>query len=158
MSDTEALLDAIDRVRDARGSIELFDALAAEDAAAVATALARFGRHPLAEPVREWLRARGIEGASLPSPAEVALRLGISDLEAHLETDARERARLARSLGEAWQRAERAETVANAYAAILVVVALAAVLGWLAALGVVPILGGRGGEEHTESHDDAPAR
>ncbi len=159
MSDTETLLDALDRVRDARGSIELFDALAAEDAAAVATVLARFVRHPLAEELRAWLHARGVEGASLPSPGEVAQKLGITDLEAHLETEARDRARLSRSLEEAWKRAERAETVANAYAAILVVVALAAVLGWLAALGVVPILGGPGDvPEHPESRDAVPAR
>ncbi len=159
MSDTEALLDALDRVRDVRGSIDLFDGIAADDTAAVATALARFVRHPLAEKVRAWLRVRGVEGAALPSPGEVARALGISDLQAHLETEARDRARLSRSLEEAWKRAERAETVANAYAAILVLMALVAVLGWLAALGVVPILGGPGdAPERPESRDAVPAR
>lgn len=152
-----SLLDDLDRLRDVKGSVEIFDALAVDDAPAVAAALARFPRHPLAAALTQWLAARGLEGPRVPSPAEVATKLGIDDLEAHLDAENQLRTRLERSLEAASSRAERAETVANAYAAILVVVALVAALGWLAALGALPLLGVPTDGEERPAPPPAPA-
>lgn len=137
-ADTEALIDRLDRVREARGTIELFDGLLAEDAEAVAKALAVHLRHPLAQEFSVWLSARGVATPAPPSPAEVAERLGITDLDAHFAEEAKTRARLTTSADEAWKRARRAEAVANAYAAVLVLLVGVAIMGWLAALDALP--------------------
>lgn len=138
-TDTEALIDRLDRVREARGSIELFDGLVAEDAESVAKTLAVHPRHPLLEEIRVWLAVRGVATPAPPTPAEVAARLGITDLDAVLADEAKTRARLTASADEAWKRARQAEAVANAYAAVLVLLVGVAIIGWLAALDALPI-------------------
>ena len=138
-ADTEALLDRLDRVREARGSVELFDALLAEQPEGVAKALALHLRHPLLIEVSAWLSARGIEPPTAPGAQAVADRLGITDLESVLAEEAKTRARLTASADEAWKRARRAESVANAYAAVLVLLVGVAITGWLAALDALPI-------------------
>lgn len=137
--DTAALCEAFERVRERPGTIELFDAVAAEDALAVAAALGRFPRHPFARDLGVWLAARGVDAPERPTPEEILARHGIDDLEARLEADQRDASRLRESLERAFVRAERAESVASAYAAILLLVVGVAVVGWAAALGVLPI-------------------
>ncbi len=137
--DTAALLERCDRLRDAPGSVELYDALADGDAEAVGHAYSRWPRHAAAPQVLAWLRARGVEPPPPPSVAEVAAEHGIDDLAGHLRAEAERMGRLRENLERTLQRAERAESVASAYAAVVLLLAAVAALGWAAALGVVPI-------------------
>jgi hypothetical protein len=137
--DTEALLDQIDAVRTARGSVALFDALVEENSEGVANILALHVRHPCAPAIGVWLEQRGQTVPKPPTVTETAERLGITDLESLLAEQAGTRARLVASTDEAWKRARRAENTASAYAAVLVLVSGAAVVGWLAAVDALPI-------------------
>jgi len=126
-------------VRERPGTAELFDALIEEDAEEVARVHGSFPRHPKAELVGRWLATRGVEGPRPPTVDEVMAAHGILDLEAHLLSVQKQLSVTQRGLDEAWGRANRAETVANAYAAVMVLLVMLTVLGWAAALGVVPL-------------------
>lgn len=136
---TAELVEALQRVVDRPGTVEIFDALIADSPEDVAGALGAFPRHPMATAVGTWLRARGLEGPRPPTVAEVVAKNGIVDLQAHLEAQAKQAAATQRGLDAAWARAARAETAANAYAAMLVLFAALAVLGWAVALDVIPL-------------------
>lgn len=137
--DTQELVEALQRVHDRPGTLEIFDALIAESAEDVAAALGAFPRHPMAMPLAAWLKARGVEGPRPPTVSEVLAKNGILDLEVTLAEQAKQVATLQRGLDTAWARVARAETAANAYAAMLVLFAALAVLGWAVALDVVPL-------------------
>ncbi|GDX80685.1 hypothetical protein LBMAG42_24960 [Deltaproteobacteria bacterium] len=139
LPDTAELVDALQRVHDRPGTLEIFDALIAESPEGVAAALGAFPRHPMAVPLGAWLRARGVEGPRQPTVAEVLAKNGIVDLEAHLSGQAGQVAALQRGLDTAWERVARAEMAANAYAAMLVLFAALAILGWAVALDIVPL-------------------
>ncbi len=132
--DTVALVAALERVQERPGTLVLFDALAAEAAAAVAEVLAAHPRHPLRESVAAWLAARGVAVPAPPSAAQVCAERGIIDLAEHLDQAQKQAQQAARGIERSVARAERAESLANAYAAVLVVVAAIALLGWGAAL------------------------
>lgn len=137
--DTEALLDALDRVRDRPGSVDLFDALAANDPPGVQRAAASHPQHPLFAGVAVWLAARGLHSPEPPSVTEVLAKHGITDLEAHLVEEARRTRQHTKGLEEAWARVKRAEMVADAYAAVLVLIVMVAIVGWAVAIDLVPL-------------------
>lgn len=137
--DTAELVEALQRVHDRPGTLEIFDALIAESPDGVAAALGAFPRHPMAVPLGEWLRARGVEGPRPATVDEVLTKNGILDLEEHLAGQAGQVATLQRGLDTAWARVARAEMAANAYAAMLVLFVGLAILGWAVALDVVPL-------------------
>jgi hypothetical protein len=136
---TAALLDALDRVREVRGSVPLFDALAAEDAPRVRDALAAWPRHPLYDRVVAWLAARDLPPPELAGPAEALARHGITDVDAWVTTRDRREAELARSLADARAERELALRSANVYALLAALLAAVAIGGWLAALGGLPL-------------------
>lgn len=137
-ADTAALLQALERVREVRGSLEIFDGLVRDEPAAVREALAFAPRHPLHDDVAAWLSARGLAPPSPPDVATVLARHGISDLEAFLDERQKTERRLGSLLADARADAARHASAANAYAAVSVLLAAAAFLGWLAAFGVLP--------------------
>jgi hypothetical protein len=137
-ADSEQLLGELDGYRDAPGTLRLFDAILAEDAEGVRRALARSPRHPLAERAGAWLSARGAEAPRPATPDEVLVEAGIVDLEAHLADAAAERARLQASIDRLQAEKTAVERSASAYAAVSVACAVAAVLGWMAAMGDLP--------------------
>ena len=137
--DTQVLVERLEAVRDRPGTVELFDALILEDAEGVARALGAFPRHPRAIEVRRWLEVRGVPGPIPPSVESILTAHGIADLEEHLRAAHQREVTLQRALEAALVRASRAETVASAYAAVLVMLVLVGMLGWAAAIGVVPI-------------------
>jgi len=153
--DTQALVEALERVSTLPGTGELFDALTAEDAPGVARALGAFPRHPRARAVAVWLAARGIEGPERPGAEAVMAAHGIEDLEAHLLGAQQQLTTVQRSLDAALSRASRAESVASAYAAVLVLVVGLAGLGWAAALGVIPLFAPPAAPEKP-AHEPAP--
>ena len=120
--DTRSLLLALERHCEVRGSLWLYDALLRDNVAEVYAALAKVPAHADAPAIVEWLHVRGVDpdlsisGAS-PTPPP----------RAPDET-------LARVI------AARDEAIraANGYAGICVVLAAVAMLGWLAAFGVIP--------------------
>lgn len=136
--DTAALLQALERVREVRGSLELFDGLVRDEPAAVRDALAFAPRHPLRDDVGAWLAARGLDAPPPPDLAAALARHGISDLESWVEERKRTERRLGSMLADARADAARHASAANAYAAVSVLLAAAALLGWLAAFGVLP--------------------
>lgn len=133
-ADTTALVVALERERLTPGTLPLFDALTADDAPAVAARLAEFPRHPLRAEFVEWLAARGLSVPPPPTATEVCVERGIVDLIAHLDGLEKQVRVQGKGMETTLARAQRAESVANAYAAVLVVVAAIALLGWAAAL------------------------
>ncbi|MSQ02424.1 MAG: hypothetical protein EXR71_11125 [Myxococcales bacterium] len=130
--DTRRLMDAFERVRERPGTLELFDGVAAEDAVATAKALSRYPRHPMADVAARWLAARGVEAPGPPAPDVIMAERGIVDLAAHLDAAQNEATRLRVSLVAAFARAGRAESLASAYAAIVVLLVAVAAAGWAA--------------------------
>ncbi len=130
--DSQRLADAFERVRERPGTLELFDAIVAEDVVAAATALSRHLRHPMAPEVEGWLAARGVAAPGRPTAEMIMAEHGIVDLEGHLDLAEREASRVRASLAAAFSRAARAESLANAYAAVVVLLAGVAALGWAA--------------------------
>lgn len=135
-ADTEALLDALDRVREARGSVELFDAIAAGDGEGTRAVLGRFGRHPSAPAVRAWLNARGFEPPSPETTVEALGRHGIDDVEAYVQAAASREATLTRALEEARAARDLALRSANTYALVAALLAVLAIAGWIGLLGL----------------------
>ena len=137
-ADSERLLEELDRFRDAPGTLRLFDAILAEDVEAVRLALGRALRHPLVDEVHAWLAARGATGPRGATPEEVLAEAGIPDLQAFLSDALAERSRLEATLARLQVEKATVERSASAYAALCVVCAVVAVLGWMAALGDLP--------------------
>ena len=137
--DTADLLAGLDRFRNAKGSAELYDALLTGTPKRVFDELSRVLRHPIAAEIGEWLRARGVEPPRPPSNDEVLQRLGITDVEAYVARKEAEISRLKSELAVASSRGSDALKAATGYSATTVLLAGAAILGWLAALGVIPI-------------------
>lgn len=138
MSGPDELLAALERVREVRGSLPLFDGLVRDDADAVAAALRDAPRHPLRGPIAGWLHARGRAAAGPPDAAAILARRGISDLDAFLDARDAELVRLGRLLADARAESARHARNASAFAAICVLLAAAAVAGWALALGTEP--------------------
>ncbi len=137
---TAILLDALERVREVRGSDRLFDALAAESPPQVRDALAAAPRHPLRDRLLAWLLERGIAGPAAEGAAGALARHGITDLDAWIE--ARDRRELALARGWSESQASQAEAVraANAYALVAALLAILALVGWGLALAGFPAL------------------
>lgn len=152
--DTAALVEGLERFSTLVGTVELFDALVAESSEQVAAAIGAHPSHPMSAAVLAWLAERGVAGARPPTVAEVLAKHGIVDLEAHLVAESKRVATLQTGLNAAWERADRGEAAANAYAAVLVLCVGLALLGWAAALGVVPILD----PENTAAEPPSPVR
>jgi hypothetical protein len=136
--DTQDLLDALERHKEVKGTLPLFDALWSGDPAAVQAALADFLAHPLAGRVGDWLEARGAARPTKPSGAEILERRGIEDVSGWIDRHEKEVAQLRRERDVAVQQRSDALKTANALAMMLVVLAGVALIGWLAAFGVMP--------------------
>lgn len=139
--DTAELLAGLDRYRNAKGSVELYDALLTGTPKRVHDELSRVLRHPIAGEIGEWLRARGLEPPRPPSSDEILARMGITDVEAYIAKKDAEIAHLKADLDVARSRGSDALKAATGYSATTVLLAGAAILGWLAALGILPING-----------------
>jgi hypothetical protein len=137
---TATLVASLDRLQQSPGTLALFDALSVDDAAGVARALAAHPRHPLRAEVEAWLVARGVAVPPPPSPADICAERGIDDLAGHLDRLDRQLVVQSRGVEATRERAERAESLANAYAAVLVVVGAIALLGWASALDYLAIV------------------
>lgn len=137
--DTAELLAGLDRFRNAKGSAELYDALLTGTPKRVHDELGRVLRHPIAAEIGEWLRARGVEPPRPPSNDEVLERLGITDVEAYVTKKDAEITRLKSELAIVSSRGSDALKAATGYSATTVLLTGVAILGWLAALGVIPI-------------------
>lgn len=137
--DTADVLEGLDRNRLAKGSGELYDAILTRSPAEVCAELAKHPRHPVAELLGEWLRARGVEPPPPPSADEVLARLGIPDIEAHLQKKDAEIQKLRRELEDVRSKGSDALRAATGYSFTTVLLVGVAILGWLAALGVLPI-------------------
>lgn len=138
--DTEALLERFERYRETKGTLELFDALCSGNARAVQKALSFALKHPLADEIGAWLERRGLERPRAPTSQEVLEKRGIDDVEAFLQRKEAEVAELRRSLEIASEAARRAQNAASGYAAMCVLLAGVAILGWLAALQILPFV------------------
>lgn len=131
----DALLDALDRVREVRGSVPLFDALVADDAPRVRDALAACPRHPLHAAIVAWLGERGVPGPDVEGPAAALARHGIVDLDAFVTAAATREAALARSLDSTRAERDLALRAANAYALVAALLAALAIGGLFWSLG-----------------------
>lgn len=138
--DTDELLERFERYRDVKGTLELFDALCSGNAYAVRDALMHALKHPMAEDVVAWLARRGVPRPLPPSNVEVLEKRGIEDVDAFLVKKDKEIAELRRALELAQGAAQRAQNAASGYAAASLVLGGVALLGWLAALGVLPFV------------------
>jgi hypothetical protein len=136
--DTRALLEALERAREVRGSLPLFDALVRDDAAAFSAALAEHPRHPIAAEGRAWLAARGLPAPAHPSAEERLVALGITDVDAFVEQARRTERELRRKSAELAEELHAARRLSNATAAVCVVLGLLAAAGWAAVLGDLP--------------------
>ena len=138
MGDTEGLLDALDQFRDVRGTVALFDGLAVRDPNLVLNALVGVPEHPLAGRIAAWLRGRGVEPPPPPTAEELLARLGIGDVARWVQDQDRALQRLESRLRDVEGARQRAERAANGFAAVSVLLLAGAVLGWMAAFGVLP--------------------
>lgn len=132
------LKSRLEAFTEARGTIELYDALClpeAGQAGAVAEALAAFPNHPLADEVRGWLAARGVAVAQ-PDAADLLRAHGIDDFGRWYAREKAERLKLEAALADALAGQAAARLSANAYALVCVMLLGAGLLGWAAAFGV----------------------
>ena len=136
---TPALLDALDRVREMRGSVPLFDALAAEDPERVRVTLVAWPRHPLHAAIVTWLGERGVDLPESEGPVAALVRHGIDDVDAFVHTVQTREATLARALDTAVAERSLALRSANAYALVAALLAIVAIGGWFSALGGLPL-------------------
>ncbi len=132
--DTQALLAALDQQRGARGTVELFDSLNEENPLKVGFALARAPLHTLRPELEAWMRQRGAEPPAPPGPSELLL----AELEARLVAQERLARALQRDVEALRGLGDGFGLSANAYAAVSVVLAGVAALGWAAAFGLLP--------------------
>jgi hypothetical protein len=149
VEEREQILDALDQFRDVRGTVALFDGIATGDAAAIARALKDAPEHPLAGRVGAWMRAQGVAPPSPPTTDELLARLGIGDVGRWVQDQDRALARLEQRLRDVEQARLRSERAASGLAAVCVVLAAAAALGWLAAYGILDF--GTGAEARVEA-------
>lgn len=140
-ADTEALMDDLDRFRTTRGTVEFFDALLEQDADAVLTQLKLTPKHPLAEPIGAWLRARGLAPPPPPTPAEILAAHGITDVEAWIEANKKRMADMEERLSNAVLARESAQRAASVYSGMTVILMGIAILGWLGAIDIIHIVG-----------------
>lgn len=136
-TDTQELLDALDRYKNVLGSLPIFDALWAGDAPALERALAEHLGHPLAEDLGRWLETRGLTRPSPPSNDEVLQRRGITDVAGWIDQHQAEVTRLKTERDDALAQRLDALKAAHGLSVVLVVVAGVAITGWLAAFGVL---------------------
>ncbi|MDP2312231.1 MAG: hypothetical protein Q8P41_04945 [Pseudomonadota bacterium] len=136
---TDALLDALDRVREVRGSVPLFDALVADDPQRVRATLMTCPRHPLHDALVAWLAARGIAPPEAEGAAAALARHGIADVDAYVAASGAREAALARALDTARGERDLALRAANAYALVAALLAIVAIVGWFGALGGFPL-------------------
>ncbi len=136
---TPALLDALDRVREMRGSVPLFDALAAEDPERVRVTLVAWPRHPLHAAIVTWLGERGVDLPESEGPVAALVRHGIDDVDAFVHTVQTREATLARALDTAVAERSLALRSANANALVAALLAIVAIGGWFSALGGLPL-------------------
>lgn len=134
--DTQELLDALDRYKEVRGTVPLFDALWSGEPGEVQRALSEFLAHPLAGPIGDWLEARGAARPVKVSNEEVLERRGVADVAGWLDQHEKEAAQLRRERDVAFQKCSDALKAANGLSLMLVLVSGVAVIGWLAAFGV----------------------
>ncbi len=135
--DTQDLLDALDRYKEVRGTLPIFDALWSGDPGRVYTVFADHPTHPVAEALAAWLNARGVTRPGRPSNDEVLDRKGVEDVAAWIDKHEKEVWKLRRERDAAVLARSDALKSANGLAIILFVVAGAAITGWLAAFGVL---------------------
>jgi hypothetical protein len=133
-ADTEQLLTALERHRQARGSVELYDALLEEHAERLQLALGKVPLHPLRPELIRWLLSRGHRLPELPSPAELAL----AELEERLEVQQKQITALREQVETLQGLGLHSHRVNEAYAAVVVLFVGIAVLGWAAAFGLLP--------------------
>ena len=155
--DTGALVAALERVQAAPGTLLIFDALSVEDAPGVAALIAQHPRHPLRAELVSWLERRGASVPPPPSADEICREHGIADLAEHLDQHTKRSRVTERSLTSSIERADRAESVANAYAAVLVIVTVVALLGWAAALDYLALFEAPPLPERTAPAEPTPA-
>ena len=136
---TPALLDALDRVREVRGSVPLFDALAAEDPERVRVTLVAWPRHPLHAAIVTWLGERGVDLPESEGPVAALVRHGIDDVDAFVHTVQTREATLTRALDTAVAERSLALRSANANALVAALLAIVAIGGWFSALGGLPL-------------------
>lgn len=136
--DTRALLEALERAREVRGSLPLFDALVRDDAEAFSRALGEHPRHPIAAVGRAWLAARGLPAPTPPSAEERLVALGITDVDAFVEQARRTERELRRTNADLAAELHAARRLANASSAVCVLLGLLAAAGWAAVLGDLP--------------------
>lgn len=140
-ADTEALMEELDRFRTTRGTVELFDALLDQDADAVLNQLKLTPRHPLAEPLAAWLRARGLVPPPPPTPAEILAAHGITDVEGWIVSNKKRVADMEERLSNAVLARESAQRAASVYSGMTVILLGIAILGWLGAIDIIHVVG-----------------
>lgn len=138
MHDTAELMAGLDRHKLAKGSPELYDALLHGNPYRVRDELSHFLRHPLAAEFAAWLVARGVEPPRRPSNDEILKALGITDIEATLQKKDSEIAKLRKELDYVQGKGSDALKAATGYSFTSVLMFGVALLGWLAAFGVLP--------------------
>ncbi len=133
-ADTERLLTALERHRQLRGSVELYDALLEEHAERLQLALGRVPLHPLRPELIQWLLSRGHRLPELPSPSELAL----AEVEERLEVQQKQIVTLREQVEALQGLGLNSRRITEAYAAMVVLFVGIAVLGWAAAFGLLP--------------------
>ena len=132
----EPLLEALDRVREVRGSLPIFDALVSGGPADVAAALTAWPRHPMRAQIVAWLQANGQPEPPADSPLAALERNGVHDVDAWIAEQDATRLKLERALSDTSAARDHALRSANAYALIAAVLAVLAIGGWVVALGL----------------------
>jgi hypothetical protein len=133
-ADTEELLGLLDKNRRHRGSTELFDALLLEKPEAVSLALSRVPSHPLRQELLVWLERREASLPALPSAQELIL----SELEERVSAQDRQIRELKARVEALGGLGLNGQRIAEMYAGACVVLAGVAILGWMAAFGMLP--------------------
>jgi hypothetical protein len=132
---TSDLVDALDGVREVRGSLPIFDGIVANDPARVRAALGAHPLHPLRDGVIAWLAARGVPPPETEGAEAALARHGITDLDTWVAGTRAREAALSRDLAESRAQGEQALRAANAYALVAALLAVLAIAGWLVAMG-----------------------
>lgn len=136
-ADTNAILEALERHKEVRGTLELFDALWTGDPAQVQAAAGAALNHPLSDDVGRWLEARGAARPSKPTNEQELQRRGVTDVALFVDGLRAELAQAKRERDDALLQRSDALKTANGLGVILFLVAGAGVLGWLAAFGAI---------------------
>ena len=132
--DTEILMIELDRYRLARGTVPIFDALLEENPIRLALELGRVPLHPCRPLIIGWLQRRDQPLPSLPSPESLLL----SEMEERLKEQERKINLLSRQIETLNEIGFIGRRVNEIYAAVCVLFVGAAILGWMAAFGLLP--------------------